>query len=146
MKYGLEAADAWLSSLSSVWKRAGLFWCFVAGTGWASMWLLGGANAGEAFAAVLQLGGGTCVLLGPVFVWSVLVAAVTWVRFVHLETAGSRSVLLLGVLVSINGWLGDERLFAWHFILLQVAALGMIGLAMGWSDERRWGLWGSKTP
>jgi hypothetical protein len=110
------------------------------------MWLFGRANVGEAFAAVLQLGGFTCVLLGPVFGWTVLVAAVTWVRFVHLETARSRSVLLLGVLISINGWLGEEKLMAWHFILLQVAALGMIGLATYWPEERRWGHRGSKTP
>jgi hypothetical protein len=132
----MEVADAWLHSLSSAWKRAALFWGFVAGTGWASAWLLGDDGVGESLAEVLQLGGLAGVLGGPVFVWSVLVAAVTWIRFVHLETAGSRAFLLLGALIAINGWLGGRvELGTWKFVVLQIVALGLIAMAVFWPRE-----------
>lgn len=130
MNYGLETADAWLNALSSAWRRAGLFWLFVASVGWASSALFGWY---QGFGDVLQLGGFTYVILGPVSLWSALVAAVTWIRFVHLETAGVRSFLLLGSLISINGWLLDRQIYTWQLALAHVAAIALIGITVAWS-------------
>jgi hypothetical protein len=136
MKYGMEVADAWLHSLSSAWKRAALFWSFVAGVGWASAWLLSGYGAAWALAQVLKLGGFSYVIQGPVCIWSVVVAAVTWVRFVHLETAGIRAFLLLGTLIAINGWSsGWFALEWWKFAGFQVLAMGLIAAAVFWKRE-----------
>lgn len=135
MKYGLEIADAWLYSLSSAWKRAGLYWLFVALVSWASLSIFGGESWERAIEPVLLLGGITFVIAGPVAFWSVLVAAVTWIRFVHLETAGMRSFLLLACLISINAWLGEDHLSIWQLVLAQVGAIGLIGLTVVWAKE-----------
>lgn len=133
MKYGLEVADGWLNSLSSMWRRVAFFWGFVAGVGWASYWVLGGEGMGESMEWVLKLGGLTGLLIGPAFLWAVPVAAVTWVRLIHLETAGVRAFLLLGGLIAMNGWLG-ERVDpgSGKFWLVQVGALVMTVLAVWW--------------
>lgn len=94
--------------------------------------MLGGEGMVESFAGVLLLGGLTGVLIGPAFLWAVPVAAVTWVRFIHMETAGSRAFLLLGGLIAMNGWLGEREIDAWQFWLVQVAALMMTVVAVGW--------------
>jgi hypothetical protein len=125
MNYGLETADAWLNALSSAWKRAGLFWLFVALDGWISSTLFGRY---QGFGAVLQFGGFTYVILGPVSLWSALVAAVTWIRFVHLESAGVRSFMLLGSLIAINGWLFDRQIYTWQLVLAHLVAIVLIGL------------------
>jgi hypothetical protein len=130
MYYGLETADAWLNALSSAWKRAGLFWFFVAFVGWASSALFGWYKG---FGDVLQLGGFTYVILGPVSLWSALVAAVTWIRFVHLESAGVRSFVLLGSLIAINGWLFDRQIYTWQLALAHLAAIVLIGFTFLWS-------------
>ena len=130
MNYGLETADAWLNALSGAWKRAGLFWLFVAFVGWTSSTLLGWY---QGFGDVLQFGGFTYVILGPVSLWSALVAAVTWIRFVHLESAGLRSFLLLGSLIAINGWLFDRQIYTWQLVLAHLAAIALIGLTLFFS-------------
>ncbi|MBN8459250.1 MAG: hypothetical protein J0M04_15575 [Verrucomicrobia bacterium] len=129
MKYGLEIADAWLHAHSSAWKRAGLFWIFVTFVGWASSALFGLYNG---IGDDLQLGGFTYVILGPVSLWSVLTAAVTWIRVTHRESAGIRSFLLLGVLISINGWLMDRDMTALQIILAHLTVVILIGLAFFW--------------
>jgi len=126
MNFGLEAADAWLNALSSTWKRALFFWGFVVFVSCLS-------SAFEGVGDVLQLGGLTYVILGPVAVWSVLVAVVTWIRYVHLESAGVRAFALLGVLIAINGWFFDESLSLAHLLVLQWLALMLVVATLLWT-------------
>lgn len=127
MRFGLETTDAWLSALSSTWKRVGSFWFLVAGVGTLSSLA---PDSGHDIGDVLQLGGLTYVLTGPVFFWSALVAAVVWIRFVHLENAGTRSFLLLGILIAINGALDERSLMTATLVGLQVLSMLLIILTL----------------
>jgi len=127
MKYGLETTDAWLDALSTTWKRAAWFWLFVAGIGTISATC---PSSSHDIGDVLELGGLTYMLTGPVFIWSTLTAAVVWIRFVHLENAGTRSFLLLGTLVAINGALDERTLETPTLVGLQILALLLIVLTL----------------
>lgn len=127
MRYGLETTDAWLNALSSTWKRVGCFWFYVAGVGTLSSLA---PDSGHGIGDVLQLGGLTYVLTGPVFFWSALVAAVVWIRFVHQENAGTCSFLLLGALIAINGALDERSLTKATLVGLQILSLLLIILTL----------------
>ncbi len=107
MKFGLEIADAWLGSISAVWKRVLFFWGFLVATSVAGQWAVGYRIDME---EILRFGGVTYVILGRLSYLTLLVAPYVWFRFIHLEEGGVKSFLFLGLLVALNAGF-HQRLF-----------------------------------
>ena len=131
MKFGLDVADAWLNALSSAWKRAAFFWGFVVLVSCLAALIFDRAYIGDVF----QLGGLTLVILGPVAAWSILVTLVTWIRYIHLESAGVRAFGLIAVLIMINGWFFDHSLSVAHLMTLQCLALTLVVGTLVWTRK-----------
>ena len=136
MKFGLDAAEAWLDSLSSVWKRVLFFWGFLVVCS-----LIGQKAIAGRFdlQSILSLGGVTYVFLGPLFLLSLLVAPIVWIRFIHFEKGGVLGFLILGALVGLNA--GFEReIFVSERTLWRlragVFAVGWV-LLLWWARQRQ---------
>lgn len=126
MKFGLDIAEAWLDSLSSVWKRVLFFWGFLVIAS-----LIGQRVIGRDFdlELILRFGGVTYVFLGTLNYLTLVIAPIVWIRFIHLEEGGVNSFLMLGVAVALNAGF-DKR----HFISGGSAPWGLhVGvLIAGW--------------
>ena len=136
MKFGLGAAEAWLDSLSSVWNRVLFFWGFLVVSSLIDQKAIAGRFDLQ---SILSLGGVTYVFLGPLFLLSLLVAPIVWIRFIHFEKGGVLGFLILGALVGLNA--GFEReIFVSERTLWRlragVFAVGWV-LLLWWARQRQ---------
>lgn len=122
MKFAEEIADVWAGALSSSLKRVAIFWGFiVAASLIGQLASRGNTSSGD----ILQLGGLTFVLIGPLFVISTLTAAALWIRFIHLDERGIGEFSLLGAMIATNAAFG-ERASGWMIFFLNLAATGVV--------------------
>jgi len=135
MKFGLDAAEAWLDSLSSVWKRVLFFWGLLVVSS-----LMGQKVIADRFdlESVLSLGGVTYIFLGPLFLLSLLVAPIVWIRFIHLEKGGVPGFLILGILVGLNAGF-EQKIFVSERALWRLwSGVFVVGwvLLLWWARQR----------
>ena len=138
MKFGLHAAEVWLDSLTSVWKRVLFFWGFLVVSS-----LIGQKVFGRGFdmETILSLGGATCVLMGPLNYLTLLITPIVWIRLIHLEEGGARSFLLLGVAVALNAGFGQRDYYRdstpWGLHMCVLVAAWALVLVWAWRRKYR---------
>ncbi len=136
MRFGLDPAEAWLDSLSSVWQRVLFFWGFLVVSS-----LIGQkAIAGQFdLQSILSLGGVTYVFLGPLFLLSLLLAPIVWIRFIHFEKAGALGFLILGTSVGLNAGF-EQEIFVSERTLWRLRAGAFVAgwaLLLWWAHQRK---------